>query len=57
MKQEALKFFTDTHLTAAGLMIFFLFFAGVLLWVYRKSSTEMYAHLEQMPLNDGEQKP
>lgn len=56
MKQEALKFFTDTQLTAAGLMIFFLFFVGVLFWVYRKSSTEIYAHLEKVPLNDGDLK-
>lgn len=54
MKQEGLKFFTDTHLTAMGLLIFFLFFVGVLIWVYRKSSTEIYSHMEQIPLKDGE---
>ncbi|UOF01569.1 cbb3-type cytochrome oxidase subunit 3 [Bdellovibrio reynosensis] len=54
MKQEALKYFTDTHLTAMGLVIFFLFFAGVVAWVYRKHSKEIYAHLEQLPLKGGE---
>ncbi|WP_347358684.1 CcoQ/FixQ family Cbb3-type cytochrome c oxidase assembly chaperone [Bdellovibrio sp.] len=54
MKQEALKYFTDTHLTAMGLLIFFLFFVGVLFWVYRKSSKEIYSHMEQIPLKDGE---
>ncbi|MNK12032.1 Cbb3-type cytochrome oxidase component FixQ [compost metagenome] len=54
MKQEALKFFSDTHLTALGLLIFFGFFVGVLLWVYRKSSTNIYAQLEQLPLKDGD---
>ncbi|MFV8249792.1 cbb3-type cytochrome oxidase subunit 3 [Bdellovibrio bacteriovorus] len=54
MKSEGLKFFTDTHLTAMGLLIFFLFFVGVMIWVYRKNSTEIYAHMEQIPLKDGE---
>lgn len=54
MKQEGLRFFTDTHLTAMGLLIFFLFFVSVLFWVYRKSSSELYNRLEQMPLKDGE---
>ncbi|MGZ3774359.1 MAG: cbb3-type cytochrome oxidase subunit 3 [Pseudobdellovibrionaceae bacterium] len=50
MKQEALKYFTETHLTAIGLLIFFMFFVSVLFWVYRKSSTELYTELEQLPL-------
>lgn len=54
MKQEGLMYFTDTHLTTAGLLIFFLFFIGVLFWVFRKSSSELYNHLEKMPLKDGE---
>lgn len=54
MKQEALKYFTDTHLTALGLLIFLVFFVGVLFWVYRKSSTELYSKLEQLPLKGGE---
>lgn len=54
MKQEALKYFTDTHLTAMGLVIFFLFFMGVLLWVNRKASKDLYNRLGQIPLKDGE---
>ncbi|MBV2167889.1 MAG: cbb3-type cytochrome c oxidase subunit 3 [Bdellovibrio sp.] len=54
MKQEGLKYFTDTHLTGMGLLIFFIFFVGVLFWVYRKSSTEIYHKMEQIPLQDGE---
>ncbi|WII73652.1 cbb3-type cytochrome c oxidase subunit 3 [Bdellovibrio sp. 22V] len=50
MKQEGLRYFTDTHLTALGLLIFFVFFVGVLIWVYRKHSKELYQHLEQIPL-------
>lgn len=54
MKQEGLMYFTDTHLTAMGLLIFFLFFVSVLFWVNRKSSRTLYDRLEQMPLKDGE---
>ncbi len=54
MKQLGLKYFTDTHLTAMGLLIFFLFFVGVLFWVYRKNSTQLYAELGNMPLENGE---
>lgn len=54
MKQDGLKFFTDTHLTSIGLMIFFLFFVGVMFWIYRRNSKELYSGMEQLPLNDGE---
>ena len=54
MKQEGLKFFTDIHLTSFGLLIFFLFFVGVLVWVYRKTSSNLYQRMEQLPLQDGE---
>lgn len=52
MKQEALKYFTDTQMTALGLLIFFFFFIGVLFWVYRKGSKNLYHHLGNLPLND-----
>ncbi|MEN0059688.1 MAG: cbb3-type cytochrome c oxidase subunit 3 [Bdellovibrio sp.] len=54
MKQDGLKFFTDTQMTSLGLIIFFVFFAGVLLWVFRKSSGTLYSKMENMPLKDGE---
>lgn len=54
MKQEALKYFTDTYLTALGLVIFFGFFVGVCLWVYRKHSAGHYARMTNLPLSEGE---
>lgn len=55
MKQEGLKYFLDTYLTSAGLVIFFLFFVGVMIWVYRKNSGVHYDRMTQIPLNgDGE---
>lgn len=54
MKQLGLSFFTDTHLTALGLLIFFGFFMGVLWWTSLKVNKAAYKNLEQLPLNDGE---
>jgi cbb3-type cytochrome oxidase subunit 3 len=54
MKQDGLQYFTDTYLTAIGLMIFFLFFVGVLVWINRKSAKKFYGKMEQLPLSDGE---
>lgn len=50
MKQEGLAFFTDTHLTAIGLLIFFAFFLGVLVWTLRKTQKAVYEELAQIPL-------
>lgn len=52
MKQEALKYFTDLHLTVLGLLIFFGFFIAVVFWVYRKDSKALYAALTNLPLSD-----
>ena len=53
MKQEGLAYFTDTHLTAIGLLIFFVFFLGVLFWTLRKTQKVVYQELAKIPL-DGE---
>ncbi|MDG0816015.1 cbb3-type cytochrome oxidase subunit 3 [Bdellovibrio svalbardensis] len=54
MKQLGLAAFTDTYLTALGLIIFFLFFIGMILWVNHKDRKVLYKQMENMPLNDGE---
>lgn len=55
MKQEALKYFTDTYLTSLGLLIFFIFFISVVLWVYRKHSAVHYERMLNLPLqSEGE---
>ena len=53
MKQEALMQFTDTYLTSAGLIIFFLFFIGVLYWTSRKENLTLYKKMETLPLIEG----
>jgi cbb3-type cytochrome oxidase subunit 3 len=54
MKQDGLAYFTDTHLTALGLVIFFVFFAGVLVWTSLKANKAVYRKMEQIPLVDGD---
>ncbi len=38
-------------LTVLGLMIFLAVFVGVLLWVFRRGSAQLYARLAQAPLD------
>lgn len=52
--KDGLAYFTDTHLTAVGLVIFFVFFVGVIWWTSLKANKTNYRQLEQLPLNDGE---
>lgn len=50
------QIFTDTSLTAAGLLIFFGFFLTVCAWVYlRKGAKKHYEQMSLFPLKtDGE---
>lgn len=50
MKQLALSAFPFPILTAVGLLIFFFFFVGVVWWVFRRGSTELYTDLSKLPL-------
>lgn len=52
--KEGLKYFTDTHLTSIGLLLFFTFFVAVVFWVFRKGSKAYYNQTAKMPL-DGEE--
>lgn len=55
MKAEGLKYFTDTYMTSAGLIIFFTLFISMLIWVFRASGKQNYQYVEQLPLKqDGE---
>jgi cbb3-type cytochrome oxidase subunit 3 len=52
MKQEGLAYFTDTQMVVLGLLIFFLWFLGMLLWVNRKSARQQHDQLSLTPLRD-----
>ena len=54
MKQEGLKFFTETYLTSFALVLFFAFFVCVVLWAFRGPSKDLYKRLEKLPLVDGD---
>lgn len=53
MKQDGLQFFTDTYLTVIGLLIFFSYFAFMLLQVF-KAPADHISHLENIPFNNKE---
>lgn len=53
MKQEALKYFSEIHLTVFGLVLFFTFFTVMVLWVNRKSGKQLYQRLARIPLDGG----
>lgn len=52
MHKEALMFFTDTQLTLFALILFVACFAGVLLWINRQDTKELYEYMEHLPLEE-----
>lgn len=52
MKQEGLKYFTDTHLTLIALIIFFVFFVCMLVFVFSKRNKKHYEKLSKMPFKE-----
>ena len=52
MMKEALSHFPLPIFTVVGLLIFFTFFVGVLFWVYRRGSTDVYNQVSQIPLEE-----
>lgn len=54
MKQIALKYFTDTHLTVIAFVIFFICFLFLLLKVYVLDSKKYYQQMSELPLEDRE---
>lgn len=45
--------FLSDHAGLIGLLFFFIFFLGVLLWVYRPGTNKLYAQQAQIPLKEG----
>jgi len=54
MKSEVLSNFTFTLLPIIALILFVVLFVGVVFWVYRKSSGDVYGKASDLPLNAGE---
>jgi cbb3-type cytochrome oxidase subunit 3 len=49
--REAFQNYSDQSLTAFGLIIFVVFFTGVVLWVFRKSQKNYFDSMAQLPLS------
>ena len=52
MKQVVLAGFNWTQLTEFALVLFFMLFAGMLIWIFRKDSNSIYKEAENMPLRE-----
>jgi cbb3-type cytochrome oxidase subunit 3 len=52
MKSQVLSQFPMIGLTCAGLLIFVLYFLGVVFWAYRKSNRSIYKKLSELPLQE-----
>lgn len=52
MKRLALESFPMTEWTCFALVLFFVLFVGILIWVYRKGSKEIYHHEENLPFQE-----
>jgi len=54
MKQLVLSKFDIPIVPIIGLMIFFIFFVGVVLWAYRKNSNQIHGEASKLPLQEAE---
>lgn len=50
--KEAYSYFSDVHLTNIGLLIFFFWFIGLLVWVRRRGADEHHAIMSLLPLEE-----
>ena len=46
--------FIMSNATLIGLLFFFCFFVGVLIWVYRPGSKSTYKNFAEIPLKEGD---
>lgn len=52
--KEGISYFTDTYLTSGGLVLFFVFFVGVVWWVNLPMNRARFLYDEKLPLEHGE---
>ena len=56
MKQDILTRFPWPWLPTLALVIFFLFFIGLIIQVSRKNNRKLFSMAEVLPLHDGERR-
>lgn len=54
MKSEVLSNFNMPWLSAIGFFLFFGLFAGMLFWIFRRGSKNIYDKIEMIPLEEAE---
>lgn len=52
MMREVLSHYDLPILSCIGLLLFLGVFCGALIWVFRKGSSDFYAKLKNLPLQD-----
>ncbi len=52
MLSAGMKFFTDIPLTVVGMLIFFCFFVGAVIWTFRVRSLSYYQQVAELPLRE-----
>ncbi len=52
MMKQALAFFPYKDLPMVGLFIFVTLFVGIVFWVNRKGSDQVYSRIENLPLDE-----
>lgn len=55
MKSTVMANFTELYLPLTALIIFVSVFAVMLLMIFRKSSSKIYAEAEMIPLKEGKE--
>ena len=50
MNQQALKYFTDVHLTKFAMVLFLVSFAAIAIATLRKSNKSHFAKMAELPL-------
>ncbi len=53
MKAEVLLGFEWIYLSIFALILFLLLFIGIITWVLRKDSNQLYGEASALPLNEG----
>ena len=54
MKQEALRYFSDTHLTEIAMIIFMVTFLGLFINVILRSQQPHFEKMSKLPLEEKE---
>ncbi len=56
MKSEVLANFQDVWLTSSALILFFTVFVGVSILAWKKTSSEKFKQMENLPFDEGRKK-